>query len=274
MTAVALTIAGSDSSAGAGIQADLKTFAALGVYGASVITALTAQNTQGVSAIHDVPPNFIAAEMDAVFADLTVAAVKIGMVSNAGAIEAVAQGLDRNHGSNIVLDPVMIAASGDRLLADDAITTLRRLLIPRARLITPNLAEAAALLDGNIARDEIEMEAQAHALVSLGANAVLIKGGHGEGPESVDLLLHGGAVERLAARRIVTDNTHGTGCTLSSAIAAGLAKQLDLVSAARAAKDYVSAAIAGADALNIGHGRGPLDHFHAFKDHMHNPEKR
>ncbi len=266
MTAIALTIAGSDSSAGAGIQADLKTFAALGVYGASVITALTAQNTLGVTAIHDVPPDFIAAQIDAVFADLAVAAVKIGMVSQTAAIEAVAQGLDRNHGSNIVLDPVMVAASGDRLLANDAVFSLRRLLIPRARVITPNLAEAAALLDANVARDEIEMEAQAHALVSLGANAVLIKGGHGEGPESVDLLLHAGGVVRLAAPRIATSNTHGTGCTLSSAIAAKLAKQLDLVSAVRAAKDYVTAAIAGADALKIGHGRGPLHHFHAAKD--------
>jgi len=266
MTAVALTIAGSDSSAGAGIQADLKTFAALGVYGASVITALTAQNTRGVTAIHDVPPDFIAAQIDAVFADLAVAAVKIGMVSKTAGIEAVAQGLDRHHGSNIVVDPVIVAASGDRLLADAAVFTLRRLLIPRARVITPNLPEAAALLDTNIARDEIEMEAQAHALVALGANAVLIKGGHGEGPESVDLLLHAGGVTRLAAPRIATVNTHGTGCTMSSAIAAGLAKQLDLVSAVRAAKDYVTAAIAGADALKIGHGHGPLHHFHAFAE--------
>jgi hydroxymethylpyrimidine/phosphomethylpyrimidine kinase len=266
MTAVALTIAGSDSSAGAGIQADLKTFAALGVYGASVITALTAQNTQGVTAIHDVPPDFIAAQLDAVYADLAVGAVKIGMVSQAAAIEAVAQGLDRHHGSNIVLDPVMIAGSGDRLLASDAVFNLRRLLIPRALIVTPNLPEAAALLGANVARDEIEMEAQAHALVSLGANAVLIKGGHGEGPESVDILLHAGGVTRLAAPRVATTNTHGTGCTLSSAIAAGLARQMDLVSAVQAAKDYVTAAIAGADALKIGHGHGPLHHFYAFKE--------
>jgi len=262
MTTIALTIAGSDSSGGAGIQADLKTFAALGVYGACVLTALTAQNTQGVIGIHDVPAEFIAKQIDAVFSDLAVAAVKIGMLSQVSAIEAVAFGLDRHYAKNIVLDPVMVAASGDRLLAADAIATLRRLLIPRALVITPNLPEAAALLDSNLARDEIEMEAQARALMELGSGAVLIKGGHGEGPESVDLLVHGGSVTRLAAPRINTRNTHGTGCTLSSALAAGLAKAVDLVSAARAAKDYVTAAIVAADRLNIGRGHGPLHHFH------------
>lgn len=262
MTAIALTIAGSDSSGGAGIQADLKTFAALGVYGASVITALTAQNTQGVSAIHDVPGEFIARQIDAVFADLAIGAVKIGMLSRVAAIEAVAHGLDRHGAKNIVLDPVMVAASGDRLLAADAVATLRRLLIPRALVITPNLPEAAALLDSPLARDEVEMEAQARALMGFGSGAVLIKGGHAEGPESVDLLVHAGGVTRLVAPRIATRNTHGTGCTLSSALAAGLAKASDLVSAARAAKDYVTAAIAGADRLNIGHGHGPLHHFH------------
>jgi hydroxymethylpyrimidine/phosphomethylpyrimidine kinase len=262
MTAIALTIAGSDSSGGAGIQADLKTFAALGVYGASVITALTAQNTQGVTGIHDVPAEFIAKQIDAVFSDLAVAAVKIGMLSQVSSIEAVAYGLDRHYAKNIVLDPVMIAASGDRLLAADAVTTLRRLLIPRARVMTPNLPEAAALLDTNPARDEIEMEAQARALMGFGSGAVLIKGGHGEGTESVDLLVHAGGVTRLAAQRIDTRNTHGTGCTLSSALAAGLARASDLVSAARTAKNYVTAAIAGADRLNVGRGRGPLHHFH------------
>jgi hydroxymethylpyrimidine/phosphomethylpyrimidine kinase len=270
MTAVALTIAGSDSSGGAGIQADLKTFAALGVYGASVIAALTAQNTQGVAGVHDVPAGFIAAQMDAVFADLAVGAVKIGMLSQVAAIEAVAQSLDRHAAGNIVLDPVMVATSGDRLLASDAITSLRRLLIPRALVITPNLAEAAALLDGHPARDEIEMEAQARALMEFGAHAVLIKGGHGEGAEAVDILVHAGGVTRLAAPRIDTRNTHGTGCTLSSAIAAQLAKANDLVSAARAAKDYVTAAIAAADRLKIGHGHGPLHHFY---EQWHDPEK-
>lgn len=262
MTAIALTIAGSDSSGGAGIQADLKTFAALGVYGASVVTALTAQNTQGVTGIHDVPGEFVARQIDAVFSDLAVAAVKIGMLSQVSVIEAVAYGLDRHYAKNIVLDPVMIAASGDRLLAADAIATLRRLLIPRALVITPNLPEAAALLDTNPARDEIEMEAQARALMGFGSSAVLIKGGHREGTESVDLLVHAGGVIRLVAPRIDTRNTHGTGCTLSSALAAGLARASDLVSAARAAKHYVTAAIAGADRLNVGHGHGPLHHFH------------
>jgi len=264
MTAIALTIAGSDSSGGAGIQADLKTFAALGVYGASVITALTAQNTQGVSAIHDVPADFIAAQIDAVFTDLDITAVKIGMLSQVATIEAVATGLDRYRAQNIVLDPVMVAASGDRLLASDAIEALRRLLIPRALLITPNLPEAAALLDTRAATDERAMAAQARALITLGACTVLIKGGHAQGPESVDLLVGKSKTERLAAKRIATRNTHGTGCTLSSAIVAGLAKGLDLTAAVEAAKAYVTAAIAGADRLAVGHGHGPLHHFHAY----------
>jgi len=261
--AIALTIAGSDSSGGAGIQADLKTFAALGVYGASVVTALTAQNTRGVSAIHDVPADFIAAQIDAVFSDLDVGAVKIGMLSRVPAIEAVAAGLDLHHAKNVVLDPVMVAGSGDRLLATEAVAVLRRLLIPRALIITPNLAEAAALLATNPARNEAEMAAQARALLQLGARNVLIKGGHGEGAESVDLLVGESDIVRLAAKRIATRNLHGTGCTLSSAIAAGLAKGLDLKAAVQAAKAYITAAIAGADMLHVGHGPGPLHHFHA-----------
>jgi hydroxymethylpyrimidine/phosphomethylpyrimidine kinase len=262
MTAIALTIAGSDSSAGAGIQADLKTFAALGVYGATVITALTAQNTQGVSAIHDVPPEFIAAQIDAVFADLDVAAVKIGMLGRSAAIEAVARGLTRHKARHIVLDPVMVASSGDRLLAPDAVGALRRLLIPRALVVTPNLPEAAALTGASVARNEQEMESQARQILALGARYVLIKGGHGEGADSVDLLVGEGEVVRLAAKRVVTNNTHGTGCTLSSAITAGLAEGADPVTAVQAAKSYVSAAIAAADQLHIGHGHGPLHHFH------------
>jgi hydroxymethylpyrimidine/phosphomethylpyrimidine kinase len=261
---VALTIAGSDSGGGAGIQADLKTFSALGVYGASVITALTAQNTRGVTAIHDAPPEFIAAQIDAVFSDLAVNAVKIGMLSRTPAIEAVADGLARHKQDTIVLDPVMVAASGDRLLAADAVDTLRRVLIPRALLTTPNLPEAAALLDAQIAHDENEMRAQAEKLLALGARNVLIKGGHAEGPESVDLLVTANDCIRLAAPRTATRNTHGTGCTLSSAIAAGLAKGRDLEAAVRAAKGYVSAAIAAADARVIGSGNGPVHHFHAW----------
>jgi hydroxymethylpyrimidine/phosphomethylpyrimidine kinase len=262
MTAIAATIAGSDSSGGAGIQADLKTFAALGVYGASIITTLTAQNTQGVASIHDVPAGFITAQIDAVFSDLDVNAVKIGMVSQAASIEVVAQGLDRHRAKNIVLDPVMVATSGDRLLAPGAVKVLRTLLFPRALIVTPNLPEAAALLEHAPARSEAEMESQARALLDLGARSVLIKGGHGEGSESVDLLVDASSVTRFAAMRIATKNTHGSGCTLSSAIAAGLAKGLDLKSAVREAKAYVTAAIAGADALKIGHGHGPLHHFH------------
>lgn len=263
MTAIALTIAGSDSSGGAGIQADLKTFAALGVYGASAITALTAQNTQGVTGIHDVPPEFIVAQIDAVFADLDVGAVKIGMLSQSAAIVAIAKALDRHKAKNIVLDPVMIAASGARLLANDAIATLKKELISRALLITPNLPEAAALTGAPEAKTEAEMAAQAKQLLDSGARNVLIKGGHGEGPESVDLLIGANLNVRLAAPRHPSRNTHGTGCTLSSAVAAGLAKGLDLTAAARGAKDYVTAGIAAADKLAIGHGHGPLHHFHA-----------
>jgi hydroxymethylpyrimidine/phosphomethylpyrimidine kinase len=261
MTPIAVTIAGSDSSGGAGIQADLKTFAALGVYGASVLTALTAQNTQGVTAIHDVPADFIAAQIDAVFSDLAIGAVKIGMLSQVAAIEAVAAGLSRFDAPNVVLDPVMVATSGDRLLAVEAIAALRRDLIPRALVVTPNLHEAAALTDAPLARNEPEMEAQARQILALGPRAVLIKGGHGDGAESVDLLVSNGEVIRLAAPRVATRNTHGTGCTLSSAIAAALAKDLDLAAAAREAKTYVTAAIAAADRLTVGHGHGPLNHF-------------
>jgi hydroxymethylpyrimidine/phosphomethylpyrimidine kinase len=261
MTAIAVTIAGSDSSAAAGIQADLKTFAALGVYGASVITALTAQNTQGVAAIHDVPTDFIAAQIDAVFSDLDIGAVKIGMLSRAATIEVAAAGLDRHHAKNIVLDPVMIASSGERLLAPDAVELLRSELIPRALVVTPNLPEAAALTGASLARNEKEMEVQAREILALGARNVLIKGGHGQGDESVDLLIGEGEVVRLSAKRIATKNTHGTGCTLSSAIAAGLAKGRDLITATQDAKAYVTAAIAGADQLKVGHGHGPLHHF-------------
>ena len=264
MTAIAVTIAGSDSSGGAGIQADLKTFSALGVYGASVIAALTAQNTKGVTGIHDVPPDFVTQQIDAVFSDLTVDAVKIGMLSNAGVIQAVADGLKRHGAKHIVLDPVMVATSGDRLLDPAAMDALRDTLIPRAAVITPNLPEAAALLETSIAVNEAEMQAQAEKLMAAGAQAVLMKGGHGSGPEAVDLLVTREAVVRFAAARIGTKNTHGTGCTLSSAIAAGLAKNLSLTDAVRAAKDYVTAAIAASNTISIGSGHGPVHHFHKW----------
>ena len=264
MTPIALTIAGSDSGGGAGIQADLKTFSALGVYGASVVTALTAQNTRGVTAIHDVPAEFVAAEMDAVFSDLDVRAVKIGMVSQRPVIETIAAGLDRWRQDRVVLDPVMIATSGDRLLSPDAIDVLKRLLIPKALIVTPNLPEAAALLDAPIAHTEAEMRAQGERLLALGPKAVLVKGGHGSGPESVDLLIGPTAFTRLVAERIPTGNTHGTGCTLSSAIAAGIAKGSALAEAVAAAKSYVTAALAAANRISIGSGHGPVHHFHAW----------
>jgi hydroxymethylpyrimidine/phosphomethylpyrimidine kinase len=264
MTAIAVTIAGSDSGGGAGIQADLKTFSALGVYGASVIAALTAQNTHGVSGIHDVPPGFIAAQIDAVFSDLTVDAVKIGMLSTSDAIAAVAAGLDRHKPSNVVLDPVMISTSGDRLLRADAVKRLRRDLIPRALVVTPNLPEAAALLDSAVAETETAMGEQARRLLALGARFVLIKGGHGNGDESIDLLVGPDHSERLTAPRFATANTHGTGCTLSSAIAAGLAKGMTLTDAVYSAKAYVTAAIAAADRLSVGSGHGPVHHFNRF----------
>jgi hydroxymethylpyrimidine/phosphomethylpyrimidine kinase len=264
MTPIALTIAGSDSGGGAGIQADLKTFAALGVYGASVVTALTAQNTRGVTAIHDTPPEIVAAQIDAVFSDFTVGAVKIGMLSRASVIDAVAASLETHQQTNIVLDPVMVATSGDRLLASDAVESLRFNLIPRALIITPNLPEAAALLDAPLATSETMMGEQGERLLALGTKAVLIKGGHAGGAESVDLLVEPTSVTRLVAQRVATKNTHGTGCTLSAAIAAGLAKGMGLPEAVREAKAYVSAAIAAADRLQVGSGHGPVHHFHAW----------
>jgi hydroxymethylpyrimidine/phosphomethylpyrimidine kinase len=264
MTPVALTIAGSDSSGGAGIQADLKTFAALGVYGASVITALTAQNTQGVSAIHQVPAGFVTAQIDAVFADLAIRAVKIGMVAELSVIDAIAAGLDRWSPNHVVFDPVMVATSGDRLLASEAVDALRKRLIPRANLITPNLPEAAALLDEPVAADERAIAAQGRRLLALGCRAVLIKGGHGQGSESTDYLVTADGTHALSAPRVATKNTHGTGCSLSSAIAAGLAKGEDMETAVRHAKSWISAAIAAADRFTVGNGHGPVHYFHKF----------
>jgi hydroxymethylpyrimidine/phosphomethylpyrimidine kinase len=261
---VALTIAGSDSSGGAGIQADLKTFAAFGVYGASVITALTAQNTQGVTGIHQVPAEFVTAQIDAVFADLDVGAVKIGMVAQLATIDAIAAGLKQWSPKHIVLDPVMVATSGDRLLAAEAVDALRTKLIPCASLITPNLPEAAALLDEAVASSEAAIASQGQRLLAMGCQAVLIKGGHGQGAESIDYLVTGAGTIALPAPRIATRNTHGTGCSLSSAIAAGLAKGEDMETAVRHAKAWISAAIVAADQLGIGHGHGPIHHFHGF----------
>lgn len=261
---VALTIAGSDTIGGAGIQADLKTFAALGVYGTTAITALTAQNTRGVSAINEAPADFVKRQIDAVMSDLPVAAVKIGMTASQPIIEVIAERLAHWQAKNVVLDPVMIATSGDRLLADGAIEAMRTTLMPRATLVTPNLPEAAALLDEQVARTEDDIADQGRRILKFGVPAVLIKGGHGEGPESVDYLITADRVARFAAVRVNTKNVHGTGCTLSSAIAAGLAKGEGLEAAVRQAKDYVSAAIANADRLQLSNDHGPIHHFHAF----------
>ena len=261
---IALTIAGSDSSGGADIQADLKTFAALGVYGASVITALTVQNTTGVSGIHLVPADFVTAQIDAIFSDLDVKAVKIGMVAQLATIDAIVAALKRWSPQHVVLDPVMVATSGDRLLAADAVEALRTKLIPRASLITPNLPEAAALLGEPTAENESAVKSQGKRLLAMGCPAVLIKGGHGQGPESTDYLVTGSNTVALAAARIATGNTHGTGCSLSSAIAADLARGEEMETAVRNAKVWLSAAIAAADQIGVGRGHGPIHHFHRF----------
>jgi hydroxymethylpyrimidine/phosphomethylpyrimidine kinase len=263
-TPVALTIAGSDSSGGAGIQADLKTFAACGVYGASAITALTAQNTKGVTGVYPVPAGFVTAQIDAVFEDLDVVAVKIGMVSQRDVIAAIAAGIARWKPKQVVLDPVMVATSGDRLLAAEAVEALRSTLIPLADIITPNLPEAAVLLDEAIAVSEADIEAQGQRLLALGCRAVMIKGGHGHSAQSIDYYVTANTTLALPAPRIDTSNTHGTGCTLSSAIASALAKGENMESAVRFAKAYVTAAIESADRFAVGHGHGPVHHFHDY----------
>ena len=262
---IALTIAGSDSGGGAGIQADLKSFAANGVYGASVITALDgAEHAGRQRASITVPAEFVTAQIDAVFSDLDVAAVKIGMVAQRPVIEAIVAGLDRWSARNVVLDPVMVATSGDRLIADDCVAALRSALIPRARIITPNLPEAAALLDEAVAVDQAAIERQGRRLLELGCGAVLIKGGHGQGPTSTDHLFSADGMLALVAPRIKSNNTHGTGCSLSSAIAANLAKGSALETAVGDAKAWISEAIAASGRLSVGKGHGPIHHFHAF----------
>ncbi|GGO88783.1 hydroxymethylpyrimidine/phosphomethylpyrimidine kinase [Marinobacterium nitratireducens] len=261
---IALTIAGSDSGGGAGIQADLKAFSALGAYGASVIAALTAQNTREVRAIQDVPPEFICSQIRTVFDDLAIGATKIGMLGRAEAIAVVADELSAYGARNIVLDPVMVAKSGDKLLADSAIESLRSRLLPMASVVTPNLPEAAVLLGIDEPATEGQMLDAARALLALGPGAVLLKGGHLEGSQSADLYCDGVREIWLPAPRIATRNTHGTGCTLSSAIAAGLARGLDTETAIRDAKIYISAAIEAADRLEIGSGHGPVHHFHRW----------
>jgi hydroxymethylpyrimidine/phosphomethylpyrimidine kinase len=263
-TPVALTIAGSDSSGGAGIQADLKTFAALSVYGASAITALTAQNTRGVNSVLEVPADFLTAQLDAVFSDLSVGAVKTGMLGGRAAIEAIVAALKRWSPPHLVIDPVMVATSGHRLLPADAVDALCTKLIPLASIITPNLPEAAVLLSEPVASGDAAIESQGRRLLSLGCPYVLIKGGHGQGSDSIDYLISAARTLPLAAPRLETANTHGTGCSLASAIAANLAKGEDMETAVRSAKAFITAAIASADRFAVGHGHGPVHHFHRF----------
>lgn len=263
MTAIALTIAGSDSGGGAGIQADLKTFSALGVYGTSVLTAITAQNTCGVTAIENLAPGIIRAQIDAVLSDIDVKAIKIGMVSTVETIDTIASAL-RDWRRSVVLDPVMVATSGNRLLEPEAIDALRLRLFPRAILVTPNLPEAALLTGRAIAEDEDQMARQAEELLELGPLAVLIKGGHAVGEMSTDILFDGETMRRFEVRRIATRHDHGTGCTLAAAIAAGLAKDKGLVDAIAGAKEYLTAAIAASENIKVGLGRGPVHHFHQW----------
>ncbi len=254
-TPSALSIAGSDSCAGAGLQADLKTFSALGVYGATVVTAITAQNTLGVSAVHLVPAGMIAAQLEAVFSDLSIGAVKTGMLGGEDAIEAVAASLDRfAAGIPIVVDPVTISTTGSRLLEKGAERALAERLFPRASLITPNLHEAAALLDMAVAGSREEVEHQAQRLLAFGPSAVLIKGGHGTGADATDIFCDGANFQTFTAPRLAAANTHGTGCTLASAIAAFLVKGLPLERAVAEAKAYLYEAIEHAGELNIGAG--------------------
>jgi hydroxymethylpyrimidine/phosphomethylpyrimidine kinase len=255
---VALTIAGSDSGAGAGIQADLKTFAALGVYGLTVVTAITAQNTLGVRAVQEIDPDFVRAQLDAVAEDFAIGALKTGMLSNAAIIETIAAGIQRHRLEPLVVDPVMIAKSGDRLLREDAVEALRRRLLPLAAVVTPNIPEAEVLAGRPIRTRDDRLNA-ARAIMELGAHAVVIKGGHSDDDPIVDLLVDANGVREYAAPRIVTTSTHGTGCTFSAAVTAGLASGLDLEDGVAAARDYVSRALAGAPGL--GHGHGPLNHF-------------
>ncbi|MCY9782589.1 bifunctional hydroxymethylpyrimidine kinase/phosphomethylpyrimidine kinase [Nocardiopsis sp. EMB25] len=260
-----VSIAGSDPSGGAGIQADLKAFSAHGTYGMTVITALTAQSTRGVTGVHGVPVDFVTQQMDTLFTDATVHAVKVGMLATAEITEAVADAIVRHELPNVVVDPVMVAKSGDRLLESSAVKALRTLLLPHADLITPNLPEAADLLGEPEAADLATMRAQAGRLLELGPRRVLLKGGHLAGEESVDVLVSRDAEPvEFRARRMATRNTHGTGCTLSSSIAALLPRRPDAATAIADAKAYLTEAIRRADEVDAGGGQGPVHHFHPW----------
>ncbi|MEZ8094103.1 bifunctional hydroxymethylpyrimidine kinase/phosphomethylpyrimidine kinase [Photobacterium swingsii] len=263
-TPITLTIAGSDSGGGAGIQADIKAISATGGYACSAITALTAQNTLGVSGILPISPEFVEQQLDAIFSDLDVKSVKIGMLSDTKIIAMVAKKLQQYQPNHLVIDPVMVATSGDLLLQQDAISTLKDMLLPLADVITPNLPEAAALLGCAVPQTDAEMDALIEDLRQLNTKTVLLKGGHLEQSEnSTDLLITADDVFRFSTHRIQTQNTHGTGCTLSAAIASFLAQGYDLVEAVTHAKGYISHAIYHADSLDIGSGHGPVHHFFA-----------
>jgi hydroxymethylpyrimidine/phosphomethylpyrimidine kinase len=255
-----MTIAGSDSGGGAGIQADLKTFAAHGVFGTSAVTALTAQNTRGVRGVLPVSAEFVALQIEAIVSDIGADAVKTGMLANAAIIEAAAAAITRYHLHPLVVDPVMVAKSGDPLLEGEGREALMRLLLPLASVLTPNLPEAEALC-GFPVTNPAQMREAARAIAARGPRCVVIKGGHLEDRrESVDLLFDGTEFEELAAERVATRNTHGTGCTFASAIAARLARGEGLRQAVRGAKDYVTAILAASASLRIGAGHGPMDH--------------
>ena len=252
-----LTIAGSDSSGGAGVQADLKTFSALRCYGMSVFTALTAQNTTGVQGIYPIPSEFLLQQLESIYDDVPPAAVKIGMVGGVENIEALSGFLKKREAQNIILDPVMVASSGDQLISDEAVNALKTKLIPLADLITPNLHEASILLGHDIQ----DLTEAARDLLSLGTKSVLLKGGHKPGEISLDVYASGDDLELFEAPRLDTKNTHGTGCTLSAAIAANLANGHSMVDAIGEAKSYITEAIRHADVLEVGKGTGPVHHF-------------
>lgn len=260
----ALTIAGTDPSGGAGIQADLKTFSALGAYGTSVITALVAQNTCGVQSVYRIEPEFVAAQLTSVLSDVRLDSIKIGMLAESDIVHAVAEGLCTAAVPWVVLDTVMLAKSGDALLSEQAVETLRDRLLPQVSLITPNLPEAAALLGCASARNEDEMRDQGRALLQLGCQAVLMKGGHLSDAESPDWLFTAEQALRFTAPRIPTKNTHGTGCTLSAALAALRPQHADWPQTVQAAKQWLQGALAQADTLDVGKGIGPVHHFYQW----------
>lgn len=257
-----LTLAGIDPSGGAGIFADLKTFSALGAYGTGVVVALTAQNTQGVTGVHLVPASFVTQQIDTLFADIRIDAAKVGMLANAELVTTVAAGLKRHGLRRLVVDPVMVSKSGHHLLQPDAVDALRRELLPMAEIVTPNLPEAGVLLGRDEPRTIAEMREAARALHQLGPRYVLLKGGHLNDADSTDILDDGTTQLEFRSTRIATRNTHGTGCTLSAAITALLPQRASVAAAVREAKEWLTSAIGAADQLAIGHGHGPVHHFH------------